>query len=81
MKRAVAFPWQKLMAFLLLLVGGLAVSRVLFELFFPRLLWLGRPFSTILFALTVALSSLPLTLILQRARIGIRRYIFGYRCF
>ena len=35
-------------------VGGLALSRILYEGFFPHLLWLGRPLYTIPFALIIA---------------------------
>ncbi|MEM7114941.1 MAG: DUF2723 domain-containing protein [Chloroflexota bacterium] len=55
MKRVIVLSWQTWMAFSLLLVGGLAAGRILFELFFPRLLWLGRPFPIILFALIIIL--------------------------
>jgi hypothetical protein len=42
--------------FLLLTVFGtaLATNRLLFELFFPMLAWLGRPFSALTFAITLA---------------------------
>lgn len=46
--------WPIILAFLLLFIGGLASSRLLYELFFLRLLWLGRPFGALLFALFVA---------------------------
>ena len=43
-----------LFAFLLLTIGTLAAGRIFYELFFPRLLWLGRPFFIIPVALLVA---------------------------
>ncbi|MCB9421904.1 MAG: DUF2723 domain-containing protein [Ardenticatenaceae bacterium] len=52
--------------FVMLFVGILAAARILYELFFPRLLWLGRPFPTITLsilttlALTWAFTRLPL---------------------
>jgi hypothetical protein len=42
-------------AFVLWLVGGLALSRILYEGFFPYLLWLGYPPYTIPFVIIVAL--------------------------
>jgi hypothetical protein len=44
------FYAANLTIFLLAFIGGLAASRILYEGFFPRLLWLGRP----VFALTFA---------------------------
>ncbi|HFQ94380.1 MAG TPA: DUF2723 domain-containing protein, partial [Anaerolineae bacterium] len=44
------FYAANLTIFLLAFVGGLAASRILYEGFFPQLLWLGRP----VFALTFA---------------------------
>ncbi len=44
------FYAANLTVFLLAFVGGLATSRILYEGFFPQLLWLGRP----VFALTCA---------------------------
>ncbi len=40
--------------FFLLFIGGMAVSRILYELFFPQLAWLGRPLTTLLLATFVA---------------------------
>lgn len=45
----------KLLTLLLWFVGGLALSRLLYERFFPYLLWLGRPLYIILFALIITL--------------------------
>jgi hypothetical protein len=41
--------------FFLAFVAGLAVSRLLYEGFFPRLVWVGRPYIALPFAATFAL--------------------------
>lgn len=40
--------------FFLAFLGGLAFSRILYEGFFPQLLWLGRPFIALPFAAIIA---------------------------
>jgi hypothetical protein len=44
-----AFFSSNLSFFLLVFVGWLASSRILYEVLFPRWLWLGRPFLTLTF--------------------------------
>ncbi|MCP5097029.1 MAG: DUF2723 domain-containing protein, partial [Chloroflexi bacterium] len=39
--------------FFLLFIGALAATRILYELFFPQLLWLGRPLTALLAALFI----------------------------
>ena len=41
--------------FAMLFVGLLAATRILYELFFSRLLWLGRPFPALTLAIIIAL--------------------------
>ncbi|NKQ35817.1 MAG: DUF2723 domain-containing protein, partial [Chloroflexi bacterium] len=44
------FYAANLTIFLLAFIGGLAASRILYEGFFPQLLWLGRPVFALIFA-------------------------------
>jgi hypothetical protein len=53
--RIVARAWS-LLALLLLLVGALAVTRLLYEWRFPAWLWLGRPLPVVGVSLTIALA-------------------------
>ncbi|MCP4425823.1 MAG: DUF2723 domain-containing protein [Chloroflexi bacterium] len=46
--------------FVLLFLAGLAATRLLYEGFFPQLIWLGRPFPAFFFALIVAWLTCPL---------------------
>ncbi|NHZ72476.1 MAG: DUF2723 domain-containing protein, partial [Aquificales bacterium] len=48
------FALKQAVTFILWFVGGLALSRILYEGFFPSLLWLGRPLFTIPFALIIS---------------------------
>ncbi|MFO7680250.1 MAG: DUF2723 domain-containing protein, partial [Chloroflexota bacterium] len=43
-------------ALFLWLAAGLALNRILYEGFFPHLLWVGRPFTAILFSLFISVA-------------------------
>ncbi|MCA9998784.1 MAG: hypothetical protein KDE56_23630, partial [Anaerolineales bacterium] len=48
------FTLSSIFTFLQLTIGTLAAGRIFYELFFPRLLWLGRPFFALSLSLLVA---------------------------
>ncbi|MFO7540593.1 MAG: DUF2723 domain-containing protein, partial [Chloroflexota bacterium] len=48
--------WLPLFLLLTGLITALATNRLLFELFFPTLAWLGRPFPAVIFSLLLALA-------------------------
>ncbi len=46
---------QHVPAFAMIFIGTLAVTRILYELFFPNLLWLARPFPALTLSIIISL--------------------------